>query len=163
VALMGCQMHGHHRSDPLVVRAVGLGPGRLPRRPGPRWLGNGPVALVCALFVARSGTVLLAARPSAAQPAVESGPATLLTLLLELGVATVRRVARLSVPVAAGEPRVVPVGDAALARDALAAQGTSIGLSDARLAAGETDIAGQAADGRERHLRSLGVAQLPVL
>ncbi|MGI9000924.1 MAG: hypothetical protein ACR2GH_04590 [Pseudonocardia sp.] len=284
-------------------------------------LGSGPVALACALFAARSGTVLLAARPLAVQPAVESVPAALLTLLLELGVvpaeldvqelsrrrlvawehdepegrdspacaqlersalrgalwrrvrecpairvvapaardsgdatrlvdatgrravttaghlrpprpwiaasatvargdadptmrlaagptgygyrlgsarwltvghvgpgppprdghalrnrieglgtgwltegtaldgvATARRVASLSVPVAADNPRVVPIGDAALARDALASQGTSIGISDARLLAEGYDIVGRIVDGRARHLRFLATA-----
>jgi hypothetical protein len=52
----------------------------------------------------------------------------------------------------------MPIGDAALARDALASQGTSIGLSDARLAAGRAsalDLERRRADGLDRHLRSL--------
>ncbi|MGH8904088.1 MAG: hypothetical protein ACRDYA_21010, partial [Egibacteraceae bacterium] len=67
-----------------------------------------------------------------------------------------RRVASLSIPF--GSPGVVAIGDAALARDALASQGTSIGLSDARLAAGGAsrhDLEHRRADGLDRHLRSL--------
>lgn len=74
------------------------------------------------------------------------------------GVPTTRRVASLSVPVRGCGP-VVALGDAALARDALASQGGSIGLSDARLAAesaiSSEELAQRAADGRERHLRFL--------
>lgn len=67
-----------------------------------------------------------------------------------------RRVASLSIPFVS--PDVVAIGDAALARDALASQGTSIGLSDARLAAGRAsrhDLEHRRADGLDRHLRSL--------
>ena len=49
-------------------------------------------------------------------------------------VPTCRRPAGLAIPVAGRGP--VPIGDAALARDALASQGLSIGLSDACLARG---------------------------
>ena len=49
-------------------------------------LGSGAVALAHALFQARYGPVVLAARPVAAMPAVERVPAPLLTLLLELGI-----------------------------------------------------------------------------
>lgn len=69
-----------------------------------------------------------------------------------------RRVASLDIPVATRAPDVVAIGDAALARDALASQGTSIGLSDARLAAGRAtlhDLEHRHIDGRNRHLRSL--------
>ncbi len=70
---------------------------------------------------------------------------------------TDRRPAGVSVPVHGGAP--VPVGDAALTRDALASQGVSIGLSDACLAATPgTTAAAMAArreEARERHLRHL--------
>jgi hypothetical protein len=73
-------------------------------------------------------------------------------------VPTTCRVASLSVPVRGPDP-VVALGDAALARDALASQGGSIGLSDARLAAepatSSEELAQRAVDGRERHLRFL--------
>lgn len=71
---------------------------------------------------------------------------------------TTCRVASMSVPVRGPGP-VVALGDAALARDALASQGSSIGLSDARLAAGHAtsgeNITQRAAEGRERHLQFL--------
>jgi 2-polyprenyl-6-methoxyphenol hydroxylase-like FAD-dependent oxidoreductase len=55
---------------------------------------------------------------------------------------------------------VLPIGDAALTRDALASQGTSIGLSDACQAADRrstpADLAAHRADARRRHLRQLG-------
>ncbi len=66
-----------------------------------------------------------------------------------------RRVASLDIPAARD---VIAIGDAALARDALASQGMSIGLSDARLAAGGAtrhELERRQADGLERHLRSL--------
>ncbi|MGH8933050.1 MAG: hypothetical protein ACRDZO_21095 [Egibacteraceae bacterium] len=69
-----------------------------------------------------------------------------------------RRAASLDIPHASRDPDVVAIGDAALARDALASQGTSIGLSDARLAAGRAtrhELEGRRADGLGRHLRSL--------
>lgn len=72
-----------------------------------------------------------------------------------------RRVASLDLPAAAADPHVVAIGDAALARDALASQGVSIGLSDARLAAVplapsvRTDLEARRRDGLLRHLRSL--------
>ncbi|MGH8909248.1 MAG: hypothetical protein ACRD0K_22830 [Egibacteraceae bacterium] len=69
-----------------------------------------------------------------------------------------RRVASLDIPHASREPDVVAIGDAALARDALASQGMSIGLSDARLAAGRAtrqELEHRRADGLSRHLRSL--------
>ena len=69
------------------------------------------------------------------------------------------RVASLS---AAGDPPqagLLRLGDAALARDALASQGLATGLSDARLAARPEwttdDAAERSADGLRRHLRSL--------
>ena len=78
---------------------------------------------------------------------------------VELGGAqVVRRVASLAVPVEAGDGRVLAIGDAALARDALASQGTAIGLSDARLAAGGDGAAAvrrRHADGLQRHLDHL--------
>lgn len=71
--------------------------------------------------------------------------------------ATDRRPCGVSVPVHAGAA--VPVGDAALTRDALASQGVSIGLSDACLAAtpGTTAAAMTARrdEARQRHLRHL--------
>lgn len=71
---------------------------------------------------------------------------------------TTCRVASMSIPVR-GPGSVIALGDAALARDALASQGGSIGLSDARLAAepatSTADITQRAADGRERHQRFL--------
>jgi hypothetical protein len=71
---------------------------------------------------------------------------------------TTRRIASLSVPVRE-HGSVIALGDAALARDALASQGGSIGLSDARLAAEPAitceEIARRATDGRKRHLRHL--------
>ncbi len=68
-----------------------------------------------------------------------------------------RRVASAAIAVASGDPRVVAIGDAALCRDALASQGTAIGLSDARLAAaGAADaLRRRHADGLDRHLRHL--------
>ncbi len=73
---------------------------------------------------------------------------------------TYRRPAGLAVPVAADDA--VPIGDAALTRDALASQGTSIALSDACLAAdprvGEAALAARRADARERHVRHLAEA-----
>jgi hypothetical protein len=71
--------------------------------------------------------------------------------------ATYRRPAGLALPVAA--EAVVPIGDAALTRDALASQGTSIALSDACLAADprvtDAKLAVRRADARERHVRHL--------
>lgn len=69
-----------------------------------------------------------------------------------------RRVASLDIPFVTRRPDVVAIGDAALARDALASQGTSIGLSDARLAAKRTtlhDLERRRIEGLDRHLRSL--------
>ena len=75
------------------------------------------------------------------------------------GAQVVRRVASVAVAVASDDPRVVAIGDAALGRDALASQGTAIGLSDARLAAGPADatsaVRRRHADGLDRHLRHL--------
>ncbi len=72
-------------------------------------------------------------------------------------VPTCRRPAGLAIPVAGRGP--VPIGDAALARDALASQGLSIGLSDACLAAEPATTASAMADrwvdGVGRHLRHL--------
>lgn len=72
-----------------------------------------------------------------------------------------RRVASVDVPVRAAAPNVVAIGDAALARDALASQGASMALSDARLAAtpiGAAILERRHGDGLERHLRSLCAA-----
>jgi hypothetical protein len=70
------------------------------------------------------------------------------------------RPAGLALPVPADA--VVPIGDAALTRDALASQGTSIALSDACLAAdpriGEAALTARRADARERHERHLSEA-----
>jgi hypothetical protein len=70
---------------------------------------------------------------------------------------THRRPAGLAVPVVA--KATVPIGDAALTRDALASQGTAIALSDACLAADprtpEAELAARRAEARERHLRHL--------
>lgn len=70
---------------------------------------------------------------------------------------THRRPAGLAVPVAA--PATVPIGDAALTRDALASQGTAIALSDACLAADprttDAELSARRAEARERHLRHL--------
>ena len=70
---------------------------------------------------------------------------------------THRRPAGLAVPVAA--PGTVPIGDAALTRDALASQGTAIALSDACLAAdprmSDAELAARRAEARDRHLRHL--------
>ena len=74
------------------------------------------------------------------------------------GAPVVRRAASVSIATGRDDPRTVRIGDAALAKDALASQGTSIGLSDARLAAGAADgqaLADRRADGLERHLRHL--------
>ena len=53
----------------------------------------------------------------------------------------------------------VAIGDAALGRDALASQGTAIGLSDTRLAAGphpeREALSSRRSDGLDRHLRHL--------
>ncbi|MGH3686717.1 MAG: hypothetical protein ACRDRE_04000 [Pseudonocardiaceae bacterium] len=89
---------------------------------------------------------------------VEAGAGWLVEHVPLAGMPTTRRVASLSVPLRRPGP-VIALGDAALARDALASQGGSIGLSDARLAAepattGE-EIARRATDGCERHLRFL--------
>jgi 2-polyprenyl-6-methoxyphenol hydroxylase-like FAD-dependent oxidoreductase len=72
------------------------------------------------------------------------------------GAPVVRRAASVSISGGGEDPRIVRIGDAAVARDALASQGTSIGLSDARLAA-DADVAlhDRRADGLERHLRHL--------
>jgi hypothetical protein len=74
------------------------------------------------------------------------------------GMPTTCRVASMSIPVRGPGP-IVALGDAALARDALASQGGSIGLSDARLAAepatSSEDITQRAAEGRARHLQFL--------
>jgi 2-polyprenyl-6-methoxyphenol hydroxylase-like FAD-dependent oxidoreductase len=70
---------------------------------------------------------------------------------------THRRPAGAALPVACGDPR--PVGDAALARDALAAQGTAIALSDACLAADPEIpaalLARRRTDATARHLHHL--------
>lgn len=67
------------------------------------------------------------------------------------------RVASLDIPVGADRPGLTVIGDAAVARDALASQGTSIGLSDARLATRSSgSVAHRHRDGLHRHLRSLG-------
>jgi hypothetical protein len=74
------------------------------------------------------------------------------------GTPTTCRVASMSIPVRGPGPSVA-LGDAALARDALASQGGSIGLSDARLAAepatSRKDITQRATEGRKRHLQFL--------
>ncbi len=71
----------------------------------------------------------------------------------------VRRVASVAVTAASDDARVLALGDAALGRDALASQGTAIGLSDARLAAGPTGTSAalrrRHRDGLDRHLRHL--------
>jgi hypothetical protein len=64
---------------------------------------------------------------------------------------TFRRPASAAVPESAGTA--VPLGDAALARDALASQGVSIGLSDARLIAHPTMAADAMA---RRHQQAIG-------
>jgi hypothetical protein len=73
---------------------------------------------------------------------------------------TYRRPAGLALPVAADHA--VPIGDAALTRDALASQGVSIALSDACLAAdpriGDAALTARRADARERHVRHLAEA-----
>ena len=60
-------------------------------------------------------------------------------------------------PVAAGAA--VPIGDAALTRDALASQGTAITLSDACQAAdprtADAELSARCADARGRHVRHL--------
>lgn len=70
---------------------------------------------------------------------------------------TCRRPTGPSLPVAG--PGTVPIGDAALTRDALASQGTAIALSDACLAAdprtSDATLALRRADARYRHLRHL--------
>jgi 2-polyprenyl-6-methoxyphenol hydroxylase-like FAD-dependent oxidoreductase len=70
---------------------------------------------------------------------------------------THRRPAGLAVPMAA--PDTVPVGDAALTRDALASQGTAIALSDACLAAdprtSEAQLAARRTDALDRSVRQL--------
>lgn len=70
---------------------------------------------------------------------------------------TVRRPASTCLPVAGGPA--IPIGDAALTRDALASQGVSIGLSDARLVTdGSMTASGMTArraDATARHLRHL--------
>ena len=74
------------------------------------------------------------------------------------GAPVARRAASVSIATGEDDPRTVRIGDAALAKDALASQGTSIGLSDARLAAGAADgqaLGDRRADGIERHLRHL--------
>lgn len=76
--------------------------------------------------------------------------------LASVGGRTARRVASASLPVSS--PGVVAVGDAALARDALASQGTSIGLAEAYAVGTDPDheqASLRVADGRRRHLRSL--------
>jgi hypothetical protein len=88
---------------------------------------------------------------------VESGCGWLLAGLdLPTG-PTVRRPAGLALPVAAADA--VPVGDAALTRDALASQGLSLALSDACLAADPTvataALAARRADAVQRHLHHL--------
>ena len=71
------------------------------------------------------------------------------------------RVASLAIPGAGpgDPPDLVRLGDAALARDALASQGLSLGLSDARLAARPdwtaADATARTADAARRHVRSL--------
>ena len=81
---------------------------------------------------------------------------------VDLGQALVaRRVASVAVAAPSEDTRVVAIGDAALGRDALASQGTAIGLSDARLAAGpdadraRRTLGARHLDGLERHLRHL--------
>ena len=73
---------------------------------------------------------------------------------------TSRRPAGLALPVSADDA--VPIGDAALTRDALASQGTSIALSDACLAADprvdDAALAARRADARQRHLHHLAEA-----
>lgn len=78
------------------------------------------------------------------------------------GATVLRRVASVSIAIGRDDPWTVRIGDAALVKDALASQGTSIGLSDARLAADADDapalaaLVNRRADGIERHLRHLG-------
>jgi len=88
----------------------------------------------------------------------ESGCGWLLTGLdLPPGTATVRRPAGLAVSTA--PPGVVPIGDAALTRDALASQGLSLALSDACLAADPAvtaaALAARRVDAVSRHLQHL--------
>jgi 2-polyprenyl-6-methoxyphenol hydroxylase-like FAD-dependent oxidoreductase len=70
---------------------------------------------------------------------------------------TLRRPASMCLPVVGGPA--IPIGDAALTRDALAAQGLSIGLSDARLVTDPSITAAamsaRRADAAARHLRHL--------
>jgi hypothetical protein len=70
---------------------------------------------------------------------------------------THRRPAGLALPVAATDT--VPIGDAALTRDALASQGTALALSDACLAADPRTTAAalstRRAEARDRHVRNL--------
>jgi hypothetical protein len=89
---------------------------------------------------------------------IESNSAWLLTGLPgPPGEPTYRRPAGLALPVAADAA--VPIGDAALTRDALASQGTAIALSDACLAAEprttDAELTGRRTDARGRHLRHL--------
>jgi hypothetical protein len=89
---------------------------------------------------------------------VDAGAGWLIEQMPWEGMPTTCRVASVSIPVRGPGP-FVALGDAALARDALASQGSSIGLSDARLAAepatSTPDITQRATEGRDRHLRFL--------
>jgi 2-polyprenyl-6-methoxyphenol hydroxylase-like FAD-dependent oxidoreductase len=78
-------------------------------------------------------------------------------LVVTASAPTHRRPAGLALPVACG--RSIPIGDAALTRDALASQGISIGLSDACLAAATSATSAASAarrvDAVRRHVRHL--------
>jgi hypothetical protein len=89
---------------------------------------------------------------------IEAGAGWLIEHVSLAGMPTTRRIANLSIPLRGPGP-IIALGDAALARDALASQGGSLGLSDARLAAEPATTGGEitrrATDGYERHLRFL--------
>jgi hypothetical protein len=89
---------------------------------------------------------------------VEAGCGWLLTGVdLQPDIPTARRPAGLAM--VAASPDAVPIGDAALARDALASQGLSLALSDACLAADPAvttaALAARRADAVQRHLQHL--------
>jgi hypothetical protein len=89
---------------------------------------------------------------------VESGTAWILEdAEIPHGISTFRRAASAALPVPSADA--IPIGDAALTRDALASQGLSIGLSDACVVADSTTtpltMAGRRADAIARHLRHL--------
>lgn len=99
----------------------------------------------------RSGAELLACIE-------KRGAAWLLAdLCIPAGLPTYRRPASAAVPMPS--TTAVPIGDAALARDALASQGVSLGLSDACLIADPAttldDIAGRRDEAISRHFRHL--------